>query len=308
MKPQAPQRLADAYTFLRRVEHRIQYLDDQQTHLLPTVGRRPGLDRAQPGPDLRRQGQRLRTARPAGRNPRIGGHRVRRPAARRPVARATEPRPQPAAHAAPARRCRSTARRCSTACPPNWPSRMRRWVQHPRVAALRDESKLRLGRLVRRAADCLAEGDCSLAAALRFIDWLEPLLRRESYLALLVERPEVQQRLLRLLGMARWPMRYLMRHPGVIDELADERLLQGPLRPRCVPRRTAGAARGLGTLRPGRRRIPARHPAPCAPCRGLPHAGARRRARADGRRSGRRPVGAGRRRARRHACAGPGRC
>ena len=33
------------------------------------------------------------------------------------------------------------------------------------------------------------------------------------------------KRLLRMLGLARWPMRYLMRHPGVIDELADERLL-----------------------------------------------------------------------------------
>ena len=28
--------LAQAYTFLRQVEHRIQYLDDQQTHVLPT--------------------------------------------------------------------------------------------------------------------------------------------------------------------------------------------------------------------------------------------------------------------------------
>ena len=30
------QALAEAYDFLRRVEHRIQYLDDQQTHVLPT--------------------------------------------------------------------------------------------------------------------------------------------------------------------------------------------------------------------------------------------------------------------------------
>ena len=43
-------------------------------------------------------------------------------------------------------------------------------------------------------------------AATRFIDWVEPLLRRESYLALLVERPEVHNRLLRLLGLARWPL------------------------------------------------------------------------------------------------------
>jgi len=35
----------------------------------------------------------------------------------------------------------------------------------------------------------------------------------------------VLRRLLRLLGLARWPMRYLMRHPGVIDELAGSSLL-----------------------------------------------------------------------------------
>jgi [glutamine synthetase] adenylyltransferase / [glutamine synthetase]-adenylyl-L-tyrosine phosphorylase len=62
-------------------------------------------------------------------------------------------------------------------------------------------------------------------AALRMADWIEPLLRRESYLALLWERPGVHERLLRLLGAARWPARYLLQHPGVIDELASEQLL-----------------------------------------------------------------------------------
>jgi glutamate-ammonia-ligase adenylyltransferase len=105
--------------------------------------------------------------------------------------------------------------------------RVRRWVQQPRVQSLRDGSKQRLARLVQRAAEGIEGGSCSADAVLRFIDWMEPLLRRESYLALLVERPEVQQRLLGLLGLARWPMRYLMQHPGVIDELADARLLHG---------------------------------------------------------------------------------
>ena len=35
MKRETADRLAVAYTLLRRVEHRIQYLDDQQTHTLP---------------------------------------------------------------------------------------------------------------------------------------------------------------------------------------------------------------------------------------------------------------------------------
>ncbi|MGQ3054696.1 MAG: DUF294 nucleotidyltransferase-like domain-containing protein, partial [Roseateles sp.] len=98
-------------------------------------------------------------------------------------------------------------------------------AETPRVQGLREESRQRLAKLFHRAAQAVAAEDCSLDAALRFVDWVGPLLRRESYLALLVERPAVQQRLLRLLGLARWPMRYLMQHPGVIDELADPLLL-----------------------------------------------------------------------------------
>jgi glutamate-ammonia-ligase adenylyltransferase len=62
-------------------------------------------------------------------------------------------------------------------------------------------------------------------AAMRWMDWVEPLLRREIYLALLLERPGVHEQLLRLLGSARWPAKYLLLHPGVMDELASPGLL-----------------------------------------------------------------------------------
>ena len=110
-----------------------------------------------------------------------------------------------------------------------WPKRFRErlnlWRTHPRLLGLRDESRERLTRLVRRTALWLLEGSVSEEAAIRIIDWIEPLLRRESYLALLVERPAVHERLLRLLGAARWPARYLLQHPGVIDELASNEML-----------------------------------------------------------------------------------
>jgi glutamate-ammonia-ligase adenylyltransferase len=51
------------------------------------------------------------------------------------------------------------------------------------------------------------------------------MLRRDNYIALLAERPRVHEQLVQLLGLARWPARYLMRHPGVIDELATDVLL-----------------------------------------------------------------------------------
>nr|WP_225861534.1 bifunctional [glutamate--ammonia ligase]-adenylyl-L-tyrosine phosphorylase/[glutamate--ammonia-ligase] adenylyltransferase [Ideonella benzenivorans] len=214
MKPLTAQALADAYVFLRQVEHRIQYLDDQQTHLLPTADTDLGwiagslnlacnadacelLDRLCEVREL------VATEFDALLHDGQGGGTCRGKGCGAPLPIDSE--------------------RLWEKLPPELLPRVKALAASPRVQALREDSKLRLGKLVLRAAHRVAQGDCSLQAAERFVDWLEPLLRRESYLALLVERPAVHQRLLRLLGLARWPMRYLMQHPAVIDELADER-------------------------------------------------------------------------------------
>ena len=220
MKPATARGLAQAYELLRRIEHRIQYLDDQQTHQLPTadadlawIARSLGLGAdADAGALIDQLG-----------------------AARELVATEFDAVLHEGHTPTPTRSgvCRTCGQgplpidseELHERLPEALAERVRRWSAQPRVAGLRDESKLRLGRLVQRAEALMAEDECSETAALRFVDWLEPLLRRESYLALLVERPAVQKRLLRLLGLARWPMQYLMRHPVVIDELADERLL-----------------------------------------------------------------------------------
>ncbi len=222
MKPETAEKLAAAYTFLRRIEHRIQYLDDQQTHLLPTqdgdlawIARSMGLAACRP--DACELLDRL--------------CEIRELVATEFDALLHDGRPPTPGAQNGCRQCGGPLPLDSEALPEKLPpamaERVRHWAAQPRVLALRDESKLRLGKLVQRAAQCVAEDACTLEAALRFIDWLEPLLRRDSYLALLVERPEVVKRLLRLLGLARWPMKYLMQHPGVIDELADPRLLHG---------------------------------------------------------------------------------
>ncbi|MCO5124888.1 MAG: bifunctional [glutamate--ammonia ligase]-adenylyl-L-tyrosine phosphorylase/[glutamate--ammonia-ligase] adenylyltransferase [Rhizobacter sp.] len=216
MNAASAERLADAYTLLRRVEHRIQYLDDQQTHLLPTADG-----------DLEWIARSL--------DPETGACAM--------LSRLGEAREFVATEfdallhdgRAPASGCRSCGNTSLPidsdefidGLPEPLAARVRTWSAQPKVQVLRDESKLRLARLVGGAAQAVKDGACTPDAVSRFIDWIEPLLRRESYLALLVERPEVLRRLLRLLGLARWPMRYLMRHPGVIDELADERLLHG---------------------------------------------------------------------------------
>ncbi len=224
MKPATADKLAQAYSFLRRVEHRIQYLDDQQTHQLPThdgdlawiaasLGVEPG-SRGDACALITRLGE-VRELVATEFDTLLHDGRAPTPSTLAPAAcKSCGPGPQPADSEA-----------LIEQLPPALAERVRAFAAHPRVAGLRDEAKLRLGRLIERAGECVSSGVCDAPAALRFIDWLEPLLRRESYLALLVERPSVLSRLLRLLGLARWPMQYLMQHPGVIDELADERLL-----------------------------------------------------------------------------------
>ncbi len=221
INPGTAARLAQAYVFLRRVEHRIQYLDDQQTHLLPVVDGDLAWIAASLGPACRAQA--------CGLLDRLC--EVREFVATEFDALLNEGQ-APAANGAGngCRHCGNgppalDSEALAEQLPAALAERVRHWVAEPRVLALRDSSKLRLGALMLRAARCVADGQCPLEATLRLIDWLDPLLRRDSYLALLAERPDVLRRLLRLLGLARWPMRYLMRHPGVIDELADPRLL-----------------------------------------------------------------------------------
>ena len=206
--------LADAYVFLRQVEHRIQYLDDQQTHVLPT-------DDA----DLAWIAETLGYANTSVFLTQLDAHR------------------ELVAHEFDAL-LGGTAPACDT-CSGGGTStaasldldatlemldgalreRLAHWRTHPRVLALRDESRARLFKLVQRTAQWLAQGRATELACVRLIDWMEALLRRESYLSLLDERPLVHERLLRMLGAARWPARYLQTHPGVIDELASSAML-----------------------------------------------------------------------------------
>lgn len=207
--------LAQAYEFLRRVEHRIQYLDDQQTHLMPERDE-----------DLAWIAATLGFANTCAFLHALDAHREL-------VAEEFDTLLGNGQGNCKGKGCNGGAPRSAeddfaavlNTLPPALAERLTQWRTHPRVLALREDARLRLVRLVQRTGAWIDEGRVSELAALRMADWIEPLLRRESYLALLQERPSVHERLLRLLGAAKWPARYLIQHPGVIDELASQQLL-----------------------------------------------------------------------------------
>jgi len=213
MPADTAQALHEAYIFLRRVEHRIQYLDDQQTHRLPSdpadlqwIAHTLGLAGSD---DLLTVLQQHRD--------RVAQEFDRLLGQGESTQTDTANTPPPVSHD-----WASVLEGLS----PLFRERMTAWPALPRVLALREDARERLLRLVQRTQTWLDQGRINEEAALRWSDWMEPLLRRETYLALLLERPQVHQQLLRLLGSARWAARYLRTHPGVIDELANPEVLE----------------------------------------------------------------------------------
>jgi [glutamine synthetase] adenylyltransferase / [glutamine synthetase]-adenylyl-L-tyrosine phosphorylase len=223
--------LCQAYDFLRRVEHRIQYLDDQQTHVMPTqdadlqwIAQTMGYAECDSDScafltDLDAHRELVADEF----DKLLGGFQQANPGVCSTQECKACPLPEAATEAATETSTEtSTTANTITAPSTEFARRVAVLAEQPRVLNLREDAKNRLMRLVQRTSAWLQEGRVTELAALRSADFLEPLLRRESYLALLWERPVVHERLLKLLGSARWPAKYLLQHPGVMDELAGD--------------------------------------------------------------------------------------
>ena len=191
---QAQQELTQAYVFLRSVEHRLQYLDDAQTHELPVDPE----DRARLAQmaDFGSWQAFLAT---------LNAHRLA-------VTRHFQ-----AVFAAPGAE-----------------NEAQPWPDHPRLAALRsgqrylllpEDSKRRFDALIPALAHAAAATPDPAATLARGVDLMEAIARRAAYLALLAERPEALERVARMIGASSWAAAFVTRHPLLLDELLDDRVL-----------------------------------------------------------------------------------
>ena len=188
--------LSDAYVFLRNVEHRLQYLDDAQRHDLPRDDE-----------DRRRLAAMMR-------------------------------HPSWPAFENALKEKRDAVSRHFEAVFAESKQESEPWPNHPRLEALRasqryallpGDSKRRLDRLIpalARAAAATSEPQATLA---RGIDLLEAIASRAAYLALLAEHPEALERVARIVGASSWAAEFVTRHPLLLDELLDDRVLYAPL-------------------------------------------------------------------------------
>ena len=216
--------LQDAYDYLRRLEHRLQYRDDLQTQDLPSsIEEMDALARTMDARDTAE----LREALEAHRL-RVTGHFE---AIFADAASDAEPDPQ-----FDRLWCGELDADASIAAlsaagfgdPQSIADRIAQLRDGHAMRRLPETSVTRFGALVPLVLDAAAETANSTKAALRMLNLLEVISRRSAYLALLLEHKPLLPRLAQIVGAAAWASDYLSRHPILLDELLDARLLFEP--------------------------------------------------------------------------------
>ncbi len=94
-----------------------------------------------------------------------------------------------------------------------------------RYKQLPENSRQRFDRLMPLVIAIAANEQNSDVALLRSISLLEDICRRASYLALLTEYPQALNLLIKLCAASPWLAQYLSAHPILLDELLDSRTL-----------------------------------------------------------------------------------
>ncbi|MBL8397186.1 MAG: bifunctional [glutamate--ammonia ligase]-adenylyl-L-tyrosine phosphorylase/[glutamate--ammonia-ligase] adenylyltransferase [Candidatus Accumulibacter sp.] len=218
LTPEDQSQLSVAYDFLRRLEHRLQYVNDAQTHKLP-VGE---AERRQIAVSMNFTGWNDFFAE-------LNRHRAN-------VARQFEQvfsDPDEGRHPladlwegvsigddACERLSALGFRQPQQAC-----QRLHNFRQSGRYLQLPANNRERLDALGPRLIEAAAATGTADATWQRGLDFLETISRRGAYLALLQQYPQALSKLAEVIGSSSWAADYLNRHPILLDELLDTRLI-----------------------------------------------------------------------------------
>lgn len=223
------EQLLQAYTFLRNVEHRLQYIDDAQIHTLP-----PG------DADRLAVAQMMGFADVACLLTELEIHRnfvaAQFDAIFRDKTGVRQGDGQPSGGAATAIALSDLSSSDTVAArlaalgfddAPSVAQRLLSTLQSPRLLALSETSRNRLLALVNAALPIVAHKAHARSATMgRLLDFFEAIGRRAPYLALLTEYPYTLERVIRMMSASDWAAKYLTRHPILLDELLDDSALK----------------------------------------------------------------------------------
>lgn len=98
--------------------------------------------------------------------------------------------------------------------------------QSAKMQTLPEASQVKLAALIHSALKTIskqAEGQACTVD--RLLNFMEHIARRTAYLSLLSEFPHALQRVIRMMSASDWAAKFLNRHPILLDELLDESVL-----------------------------------------------------------------------------------
>jgi glutamate-ammonia-ligase adenylyltransferase len=205
--------LKTAYVYLRRLEHRIQVWEDQQTHYLP-------------------EDEAARTRLAASM---VGPNQVQDQIAF--ISELDKHQAVVAQYFEKAFVLDDAARLDNASLPAGWEpdstlfpesaARWLSWADSSKQRQLPEKSRIIFNNLIRKAADSLQTDEPIAISAdqtlLRFFDLLEAVARRSAYLSILAEYPQALFNVLALLKASQWGAEYLTRHPHLLDYLLNSR-------------------------------------------------------------------------------------
>lgn len=208
-----------AYVFLRNLEHRLQYLDDRQTQTLPADPADLGLIAATLGcadgaallkkldahrAHVTREFNNLFAGADAGEEELDGTWLV----------------------AAGDERHLEALRALGYGDSARAAARITALGASPRLREMPDSSRQRLRRLLPHVLAAAVRTPEPAAALERLLDLVESIGRREAYLTLLLQYPQVVEASARLAAASPWAVAYLTRHPILLDELLESHALE----------------------------------------------------------------------------------
>ncbi len=217
--PEACTALRAAYDFLRRLEHRLQYYDDQQTQALPRAPEHQAvIAEAMEFPGYAALVSELDCHRARVENT-FDSLFERRDAPAHEFSASlaawlNDPQGTPDPE--------GLAEELATAGiidPAPVARRLIELTRSRRYRSLSSTSRAKAEKLLPAAISAAARHGGAAAAATRLLDLLEAIDGREAYFSLLLEFPRVLERAARLVARSAWAARLLARHPILLDEL-----------------------------------------------------------------------------------------
>lgn len=232
--------LAQAYVFLRRVEHALQYREDAQTHLLPSdpqlriaLAQALGFEPNEFEATLAAHRQAVADVfRDAFRIAGLGSDENSQTENMPSNDSQAELKPDdPAQHTdlAAAGKDLLALYDLFGKDSESLKQRVDSFLDSHRIRGLPAQSRQRVDDLLPLLMQSALQTEAPATTMVRLLDLIETIAQRSAYLALLIEYPQTLARVARIMAASPWAAQYVIQHPVVLDSLIDWGTLMEPI-------------------------------------------------------------------------------